>query len=104
MSDNIYPFQHSPENLPGGESMLDRMMRAVRESRLIQAGIVEASQEQEELHKHQIRIVNGMNYAIRWCTVPGCMQSWRMFVGADYPEEFPGGWVPIEEPGLQDED
>jgi len=96
---DLYPFQHSPfdEEMPKGpQSLLDQMFQAARDPRAISAAhMVETITEQ---HKHICRIVNGMHYAVRWCVVPGCMQSWRMFVRADHPEEFPGVWVPIEEP------
>lgn len=94
MSD-IYPFQRSPYEQPGGESMLDKMMRAVRESRAIQVSVEEANGIP---HKHTCRVVNGMHYAIRWCIVPGCMQSWRMPVRMDGIDEPIAEWEPIGEP------
>lgn len=102
MSENIYPFQHSPEEGNYGQppfSPFKDVLDMIKASRDQAAKIVEAAKQQEELHKHNIRIVNGMNYAIRWCTVPGCMQSWRLPVtGNEYGDMPDAVWETIEEP------
>jgi hypothetical protein len=96
MSDNIYPFQHSPYEEP--VNPFKDVLDMIRASHAQAATIVEAAKQQEELHKHNIRIVNGMHYAIRWCIVPGCMQSWRLPVRMDGIDEPIAEWEPISEP------
>ncbi len=98
----IYPFPFDRDNFLNdvrgpqeSESPLDKMMRAIREQGAIRARVEAAN---EIPHKHMCRVVNGVPYAIRWCVVPGCMQSWRMYAQADYPGEFPAEWERIEEP------
>jgi hypothetical protein len=87
------------EEFTSSETPFDKMMRAVRESRLIASGILEEANEHEIPHKHMCRVTMGSHYAIRWCVVPGCMQSWRMAVRTDAFDDEPlAEWEPISEP------
>lgn len=99
MSENIYPFQHSPyEDGTHAEPSIPSW-DAIREAQEQYAKLVQEAKEYKLPHKHQIRIVNGMHYALRWCTVPGCMESWRMDVRVDgYKDEPIAAWERIEEP------
>jgi len=95
--ENIYP-QQTHADINYGQppfSPFKDILDMIRASRDQAAKIVEEAKQQEELHKHNIRIENGINYAIRWCTVPGCMQSWRMDVQEDALDAV---WEPIREP------
>ncbi|HEX3642854.1 MAG TPA: hypothetical protein VHV10_16335 [Ktedonobacteraceae bacterium] len=109
MSENIYPFQHSPyEDGPSPVNPFKDVLDMIRDSQVKAARIVEATKEQEaeiieaatqkeELHKHDYRVTGGMYFAIRYCI--RCGKSWRLPLRYDDFEDPPvAEWETISEP------
>lgn len=109
MSEDIYPFPfdrgHFLNDRTTQEASSESIWDVIREAQTGYAKLVQEAKEYELPHKHMCRIMACGTYALRWCAVPGCMQSWRLpLTGNEYGDEPRAVWEAIAEPGIDDEE